>query len=101
VVRLPVAHCQLNPIELAWAQVKNYIKQNNRAFNLTEVEKLAWKGFEKVTANDWQKLIEHVKVNFEDHYWANDGLYEDLIEDFTISVSGSESESSDSDTDED
>uniref|UniRef100_A0A1X7SNW9 Tc1-like transposase DDE domain-containing protein n=1 Tax=Amphimedon queenslandica TaxID=400682 RepID=A0A1X7SNW9_AMPQE len=28
VVRLPVAHCTLNPIELAWAQVKGHIKAN-------------------------------------------------------------------------
>ena len=41
VVRLPVAHCILNPIDLAWAQVKGHIKTNNRAFNLTEVERLA------------------------------------------------------------
>ena len=26
VVRLPVAHCELNPIEMAWATVKNYIR---------------------------------------------------------------------------
>ena len=44
VVRLPVAHCTLNPIELAWAQVKGHIKANNRAFTLTEVERLAWEG---------------------------------------------------------
>lgn len=32
VVRLPVAHCELNPIEMAWAQVKDYIKANNRRY---------------------------------------------------------------------
>ena len=26
VVRLPPYHCELNPIELAWSQVKQYIK---------------------------------------------------------------------------
>ena len=26
VVRLPPYHCELNPIEMAWAQVKGYIK---------------------------------------------------------------------------
>ena len=28
VVRLPPYHCELNPIELAWSQVKWYIKEN-------------------------------------------------------------------------
>ena len=29
VVRLPPYHCELNPIELAWSQVKQYIKENS------------------------------------------------------------------------
>lgn len=29
-MRLPVAHCELNPIEMAWAQVKGYVKDNAR-----------------------------------------------------------------------
>ena len=29
VVRLPPYHCELNPIELAWSQVKRYIKDNS------------------------------------------------------------------------
>ena len=35
VVRLPPYHCELNPIELAWSQVKHYIKNNNKLFTLT------------------------------------------------------------------
>ena len=31
-VRLPVAHCELNPIEMAWADVKRYIKDNNKKY---------------------------------------------------------------------
>ena len=49
VVRLPVAHCTLNPFELAWAQVKGHINANTHEFNLTEVERLAWEGFDVVT----------------------------------------------------
>lgn len=32
VLRLPPYHCELNPIELAWAMVKGYVKQNNTTF---------------------------------------------------------------------
>ena len=34
VVRLPVAHCELNPIELAWAVVKDYCRKNNQLFTI-------------------------------------------------------------------
>ena len=68
VVRLPVAHCTLNPIEMAWAQVKGHIKANNRAFTLTEVERLVWEGFEVVTPEHWASLVKHVKDKVDDHY---------------------------------
>ena len=58
VVRRPVAHCELNPIEMAWAQVKGYIKEQNKSFTLSEVKRLA----------------------IEDHYWEHDGLYKDMME---------------------
>ena len=34
VVRLPVAHCELNPIEMAWSQVKGNVKENNKKYRL-------------------------------------------------------------------
>ena len=34
VVRLPVAHCELNPIEMAWSQVKGHVKDNNRKYTV-------------------------------------------------------------------
>ena len=97
VVRLPVAHCTLNPIELAWAQVKGHIKAYTRAFNLREIEKLAREGFDVVTPDRWKSLIQHVKIHFEDHYWSNDGLYEALVDEFIIRVGGESDESDDLD----
>ena len=44
VVRLPVAHCMLNPIELAWVHVKGHLKRNTSQFNLDEVKHLAQEG---------------------------------------------------------
>uniref|UniRef100_A0A1X7T1K4 Tc1-like transposase DDE domain-containing protein n=1 Tax=Amphimedon queenslandica TaxID=400682 RepID=A0A1X7T1K4_AMPQE len=38
IVRLPVAHCTLNPFELAWVQVKGHIKANTCKFNLAEAK---------------------------------------------------------------
>ena len=35
VVRLPPYHCELNRIELAWPQVKRFIKANNTVYRKT------------------------------------------------------------------
>ena len=40
VVRLPIAHCEFNPIEMAWSIVKDYIRKNNTTFKLTDVQAL-------------------------------------------------------------
>ena len=89
VVRLPVAHCTLNPIESAWAQVKGHIKENNTRFNLDEVERLAWEGFDVVTPDHWASLVNHVQEKFEDHYWQVYGLSECYsVREFVICVGG-------------
>ena len=49
---------------------------NTREFNLTEVEHLAWEGFEVVTPERWASLVKHVREKVEDHYWEVDGLAE-------------------------
>ena len=67
VVRLPPYHCELNPIELAWSQVKHYIK-NNKLFTLTAVKELTYGGIDQVGVMEWKKLIEHVQSKFEDKY---------------------------------
>ena len=101
VVQLPVAHCTLNPIEMAWAQVKGHIKANTRQFTLTEVEQLAWEGFDQVTPDKWKALVERVQTEVEDHYWRHDGLYEELVEEFIVQVGGESSDESESNSDSD
>uniref|UniRef100_A0A1X7V968 Tc1-like transposase DDE domain-containing protein n=1 Tax=Amphimedon queenslandica TaxID=400682 RepID=A0A1X7V968_AMPQE len=82
VVHLPVAHCMLNPIELAWGQVKGHIKANTSKFTLNEAERLAKEGFEVVTKERWADLVKHVRDKVKDHYWQ-DNL--DLDEHFRVS----------------
>ena len=98
VVRLPVAHCTLNPIELAWSQVKGHIKANNRLFKLDEVERLAWEGFEVVTPERWSDLVKHVRNKVEDHYWKVDRLDRQfVVSPFVIHYGGESSDESSDD----
>ena len=100
IVWLPHYHCEPNPIELAWSQVKQYIKEN-KLFTLTAVKELTFKGFDQVGAEDWKKLIEHVRRKFEDKYWAEDGLQEEGMDEFVFRFGGPEDESSGSETSSD
>ena len=75
VLRLPVAHCELNPIEMAWAQIKEYVRWNNQKFTLAQVERLIQEGFSCVTPELWTMLISHVERKVKDHYWEWDGLF--------------------------
>jgi hypothetical protein len=38
VLRTPVRHCELNLIELIWAQVKGFVAKNNTTFRLKDVK---------------------------------------------------------------
>ena len=95
VVRLPIAHCELNPIEMAWASMKSYIRRNNKSFTLKEAESLVEAGFEEVTAEMWRKMCQHVK-KIEDKYWEQDGLIEEAVEEFILRI-GDEDDDSDND----
>lgn len=48
VVRLPVAHCELNPIEMAWSQMKQYTKTHNVKNTLSDMEQLTHTAFTEV-----------------------------------------------------
>lgn len=44
---LPPAHCELNPIELIWANVKNYAASNNHGGNLDKIDELTNEALER------------------------------------------------------
>ena len=89
---------ELNPIELAWSQVKRHIKDNNRLFTLSAVKDLMHEGFQKVDSSLWKKLVEYVRREFEGKYWVDDGLQEEHIEEFIIRLGGDGDNESSSET---
>ena len=40
IIKIPVKHCVLNPIELAWVGLKNYLRKQNVCFSLEDVGQL-------------------------------------------------------------
>lgn len=62
-------HCQYNPIELIWAQVKGeVVTKKNIIFKMVDVERLTNEALDSVTKSDWEKRVEHGgKIQDEDY----------------------------------
>ena len=97
VLRLPFAHCELNPIELAWASVKGYVAKHNKTFTMTETKQLTLDGFKHTTADMWRNFCKHV-VDIENEYIQTDGVMEDMVDELVIDTA---EDSDDEDEDED
>ena len=52
---IPVRHCELNPKELIWAQVKGFVAKNNTTFRLKDAKELTYAAFGKNTNDVWTK----------------------------------------------
>ena len=61
ILRLPPYHCELNPIEMIWSQVKGYVAPENRSFKMAEVEKLTACSLQRITAKQWADCVRHVR----------------------------------------
>ncbi|XP_022161706.1 uncharacterized protein LOC111027615 [Myzus persicae] len=79
VLRLPPYHCELNPIELAWASVKNYVKMNNSTFKMNDVKKLLEEGVERVTPDMWKNFVDHI-IKVEEKFWQVDFISNELLD---------------------
>jgi hypothetical protein len=60
-LRLPPYHCELNPIELVWAQIKQNVSVNNTHFKTNVMDKLIHEGFGHVTVENLRNSFRHVK----------------------------------------
>lgn len=94
VVRLQPYHCELNPIELVWVNVKGAVARRNTTFKLPDVKKLFEESVASVGADAWRKCISHVETE-EQRMWDLDIRVEVLTEPIIIT---SNNGSSDSDT---
>jgi len=79
VLRLPPYHCEFNPIELAWAMVKGYVKQNNTTYKVEDVRQLLSTAIERVTPENWKNFIKHV-IHEENKIWQVDDIMDEIID---------------------
>ena len=73
VLPLPPYHCDLNSIELIWADEKNFVAPENKEMTLESVEKLFLKRRAEITAEMCKKCVEHVE-HVELSYWKTDRI---------------------------
>lgn len=96
VVRLPPYHCQYNPIELIWAQVKSEIAHKNKTFKIKDVRKLLEEALLNVTVDDWKKCVKHAEELQEDDF-VKSGIRDDATERIVINLQDDSQESSSED----
>lgn len=98
VLRLPPYHCELNPIELIWAQVKGDVARNNTTFKLSDVRALLNASLQKIEGENWRKAVDHA-IKEEEKMWKLDNLVDQTIEPLVIDVGLSDDSSDLSESD--
>jgi hypothetical protein len=68
---LPVAHPELNPIELMWAQMKQQVRKYNVTFKTEDVVALARSTRLRLNADSWKGAEAHC-IKYEDLYMQNE-----------------------------
>ncbi|XP_072400288.1 uncharacterized protein [Diabrotica undecimpunctata] len=84
VLRLPPYHCELNPIELIWADIKNYVAAKNTTFKFADMKNLYDEALSTITPQKWKKCVQHVTQKVEPKMWELDNLVEARVDSIII-----------------
>ena len=74
ILHLPPYHCELNPIEFIWSQIKGHVERQNNAFKLKPVVKLVEDAIAQISTFDWKRACEHTAKIEEEYIKKNDGI---------------------------
>ncbi|XP_061168146.1 uncharacterized protein LOC133199989 [Saccostrea echinata] len=99
VLRLPPYHCELNPIELVWAELKSFVARSNTTFKKDKVMELFNQARSAYDVEKWRRVESHVINEVETKLWKLDGVQDDEVAPVIIDLTDSEDSDSDLDTD--
>ncbi|VEN61907.1 unnamed protein product [Callosobruchus maculatus] len=99
-LRLPPDMCELNPIELAWAGVKRYVRERNTSGNLSkaDLKHLTYEAIASIGKDDWEGYVKHVMA-IENSYWERHQRMENVVAEFIIDLGNASSSDSESSSD--
>lgn len=95
IIRLPPYHPDLNPIEMIWSQVKQYIAKQNHNGSIKKIAEVCKQKMESMGNSEWGAVCANVK-KLETEMWKNES-YMDIEMDKLIVTYG-EDTTDDSDT---
>ncbi|XP_072380877.1 uncharacterized protein [Diabrotica undecimpunctata] len=84
VLRLPPYHCELNPIELIWADIKNYVAAKTTTFKFADMKNLFDEALSTITPQKWKNCVQHVTQKVEPKMWELDNLVEARVDSIII-----------------
>ena len=77
-VRLLIKHCVLNTIELAWAQLKTYVRSHNTHFRLSDIRSLSEEYIAGLDDETSSQFIDHTRKAEEIFCTADDFVEEEI-----------------------
>lgn len=79
--------------------LKLYVREHNVTgdLSLKKLQEVTESAIQSITPTDWDGYVTHVK-KLEEDFWKKDGLLEDVVDNFVISVGGIESSDEESDS---
>ena len=83
-VRLLIKHYVLNPIELAWAQLKTYVRSHNTHFRLSDIRSLSEEYIAGLDDETSRRFIDHAR-KAEEIFRTADDFVEEEIEPYLFS----------------
>jgi len=69
----------LNPVELIWADVKQWLRADNITFHINDIKHICEQGFKETQAVEWNSVCEHVE-KLEKQCYEEEGVMENMIE---------------------
>ncbi|XP_048258693.1 uncharacterized protein LOC125384209 [Haliotis rufescens] len=94
VLRLPPYHCDLNPIELLWGDLKNMVARQNMTFKHADVKQIFLKWMGEITDVRWANCVQHV-IKLEEENWKQDCIRPDNVQPVVVHLGDSSDYESD------